>query len=478
MENKDQKALTPRSVDQSEWYTQVVQRAKLADYSPVKGCMVIRPYGYAIWERIQMEMDKKIKEMGVDNAYFPLFIPYSFLEREADHVEGFAPEVAMVTHAGGEELEEKLVVRPTSETIMYEMFGKWVHSYRDLPLQINQWANVVRWEKRTQLFLRTTEFLWQEGHTAHATKEEAEQMVRDALDMYHTVARDLLAMYTIKGFKTEKEKFAGADYTTTIEAMMKDGKALQSGTSHLLGQNFAKSFDVKFLDQTGAEQYVWQTSWGLSTRVIGGLILMHGDDKGLILPPNIAPKQILIVPIFKAETEAEVRAYVAKLESQLSQLGIRFETDWSDNSPGWKFSEGEMRGIPLRLEVGPKDVANEAVMSVSRVDGSKTVIKFTDLATQLPAKLAAIQSAIYKSAQEFTENNTFSAQSEEEFTRLTAETTGFISAFFCGDKQLEKQIQEKTKFTTRCIPFATIEQEGKCIFTGKAGKLTLFARAY
>jgi prolyl-tRNA synthetase len=475
---KDQKALTPRSTDQAKWYQEVITRAKLADYSPVRGCMVIRPYGYAIWEKIQQVLGAEIKKSGAQNAYFPLFIPYSFLQKEAEHVEGFAPEVAVVTYAGGEELEEKLVIRPTSETIMYSMFKDWIQSYRDLPLKVNQWTNVVRWEKRTQPFLRTAEFLWQEGHTAHAAREEAFEEVMRALKMYHDFAKDTLAMYSIMGYKTEKEKFAGAEFTTTFECMMKDGKALQSGTSHMLGQNFAKSFDVKFLDQDGEEKYVWQTSWGLSTRIIGGLIMMHGDDKGLILPPNIAPTQILIVPIFKSENKEQVAEYVTKVENILNELNLSFETDWSENSPGFKFSEGEMRGIPLRLEIGPKDIENNYVMTVNRVTGEKSVIVFDKLGSDLPLLLNSIQNEIYNSSKKYVEENTHEAKTYEEFKKLTETTVGYIKVYFCGDKVIEKQIQEETKYTTRCIPLETYDEEGTCFITGKSGKLTLFARAY
>ncbi len=475
---KDQKALTPRSQNQSEWYTEVVTRAKLADYSPVRGSMVIMPYGYAIWEKVQSGLDKLIKAAGVKNAYFPLFIPLSFLQKEAEHVEGFAPEVAIVTHAGDKELEEKLVVRPTSETIIYAKFAEWIQSYRDLPLKINQWANIVRWEKRTIPFLRTSEFLWQEGHTAHATKEEADAEVLRALNMYHDFVEQDMAMYTIRGYKTEAEKFAGADYTTTIEALMRDGKALQSGTSHMLGQNFAKSFDVKFLDQTGAEQYVWQTSWGLSTRIIGGLILMHGDDKGLVLPPRIAPVQVIVVPIYKSDNRDVVMDFVNQIASKLTEGGFSFEVDDSDNSPGFKFADAEMRGIPVRLEVGPKDVAANSVLAVKRVDGTKQPIPAAELSSVLSELMVEIQSQMLVNAKNFTDENTHEATSYEEFKQLTETQTGFIKAFFCGDKAIEKQIQEETKYTSRCIPLETFEQEGKCFMTGKPGKLTLFAKAY
>ncbi|MBL8015050.1 MAG: proline--tRNA ligase [Candidatus Doudnabacteria bacterium] len=478
---QDQKSLTPRSTSQSDWYTEVITRAKLADYSPVRGCMVIRPYGYAIWERIQAEMDKRIKALGVQNAYFPVFIPYSFLQREADHVEGFAPEVALVTHVGDKELEEKLVVRPTSETIIYEMFKDWIQSYRDLPLKVNQWCNIVRWEKRTTPFLRTTEFLWQEGHTAHATREEADEMVKAGLDMYAAFAEEFLAIYSIKGRKTEAEKFAGAEYTTTFECMMKDKKALQSGTSHLLGQGFAKAFDVQYLGEDGDKHYAWTTSWGLSTRIIGAIILMHGDDKGLVLPPMIAPTQALIVPIFKAENKDAVAEYISKVEASLKQQGIRYEVDWSENSPGWKFSEGEMRGIPLRIEVGSKDMDAGVVTVVKRTDSQKQQVQLSDLESTLPNLLETIQTEIYESAKKFTNENIIEVSTYEEFKELvnkTDEAVGFVKTYFCGDKDVEAQIKEETKYTSRCVPLETYDQEGKCFITGKPGKLTIFGKAY
>jgi len=477
-QKKDQKALTTRSENQSEWYTEVVMRAKMADYSPVRGSMVIMPYGYAIWEKIQEVLGKMIKDAGVKNAYFPLLIPLSFLQKEAEHIEGFAPEVAIVTHAGDKELEEKLVIRPTSETIIYSKFADWIQSYRDLPLKINQWCNVVRWEKRTTPFLRTSEFLWQEGHTAHATKQEAEEEVMQILNIYGDFIEEHLAMYGVKGYKTESEKFAGADYTTTIEALMRDGKALQSGTSHLLSQSFVKSFDVKFLDKDGKEQYVWTTSWAVSTRIIGGLIMMHGDDKGLVLPPKIAPVQAIIVPIYKSENQAEVMEFVAKVEKQLAIAGVRFETDNTDNSPGYKFADAELRGIPVRLEVGPKDAADNSVMAVKRVDGTKSAIKVDTLVDELPALLETIQAQMLARAKQFTQDNTNSVSSYDDFKQVAESKIGFIEAYFCGDTALEKQIQEETKYTSRCVPLETFAKEGKCFMTGAPGKLTLFAKAY
>lgn len=487
MAKEDQKALTKRSDDQSVWYTEVVQRAGLADYSPVRGCMVIKPYGYELWENIQTQMNKMIKAAGVKNAYFPIFIPYSFLQKEADHVEGFAPEVAIVTHAGGAELEEKLVVRPTSETMIYHMFSEWIQSYRDLPLKINQWANVVRWEKRTTPFLRTTEFLWQEGHTAHADKESADTEVIRALEMYYDFVTEYLAMHVIKGYKTEAEKFAGAEYTTTIEAMMGDKKALQSGTSHLLGQSFSDSFGIMYLAQDGVQKSVRTTSWGFSTRIIGGVILMHGDDKGLVMPPKIAPVQAIIVPIVRDETKDAVNSFVAQVEALLrdssemsnhSAAEIRFETDNSENSPGFKFAESEMRGIPVRIEIGGKDVEAGVVTMVNRVNGNKEQVALNNVRSRLTELLGEIQTEILSRSRAFTEANSITVSSEAEFKQAIENEAGFIYAFFNGDKELEKKIKEETKYGTRCIPFETFEQEGKCIWTGETGKLTIFAKAY
>lgn len=474
----DQKKLTPRSQDQSAWYTEVVQRANMADYSPVRGCMIIKPYGYAIWENIQKDLDRRIKLAGVKNAYFPLFIPYSFLQREADHIEGFAPEVAVVTHAGGEELEEKLVVRPTSETIMYHTFKDWIESYRDLPLLINQWANVVRWEKRTTPFLRTAEFLWQEGHTAHADRDGAVAEVMRALKMYEDFASEMLAIYSTPGYKTEKEKFAGADFTTTIEALMADGKALQSGTSHLLGQNFAKSFDIKYQNAQGELEHVWQTSWGLSTRIVGALILTHGDDYGLVIPPNIAPIKVIVVPIFKTENEVAIKAYTSDIEDKLKALGIDYEIDWRDYSPGFKFSDAEMRGIPIRLEIGGKDMDANQVTMVTRHDLNKTQVGVDSLMEVIPETLKLIQAQMYQKSMKFTQENIVDVTTKAEFLEAAKRDFGFIRAYFCGDQKMEKELQEETKFTTRCIPFTTSTHIGQCFISGQEGKLTLFARAY
>lgn len=469
--------LTKRSVNQAKWYTDVVLGAKLADYSPVRGCIVFRPYGYAIWEKIQQVLGAEIKASGAQSVYFPLLIPYSFIAQEQKHLEGFAPEMAIVTHTGKKELEEKLVIRPTSETIINKKFTDWVQSYRDLPLKVNQWCNIVRWEKRTVPFLRTLEFLWQEGHTIHATRQEAETEVYRALDMYYQFATNTLAMHVTKGLKTEKEKFAGAEYTTTIEGLMADGKALQCGTSHMLGQNFAKAFDTKFVDENNTEQYVWQTSWGLSTRVIGGIILMHGDDNGLILPPNIAPIQIQIVPIFKGD-KSEVAAFVNSVETALKSTNITYETDWSDNSPGWKFADGELRGIPIRLEIGPKEAEEQTVTAVARNTHAKTTIALSEIETKVPALLSQIQTNLLAASKDFTEKNTHIAENYDDFLELTKNSIGYIKAFFDGNADTERKIQEETKYTTRCIPLDTEKETGKCFISGKEGRVTLFAKAY
>lgn len=488
------KSLTPMSKDSAQWYIEVVKRADLADYSPVKGCMIIKPYGYAIWEMIQKDLDKRIKDAGVQNAYFPLFIPKSFLSREAEHVKGFAKECAIVTHYRLREtvdgkgvevdpeskLEEELIVRPTSETIMYDTFSKWIESWRDLPLKINQWANIVRWEMRTRPFLRTLEFLWQEGHTAHATREEAEAEVNRALKMYRNFAKDTLAIPLIMGKKTKGESFPGADYTTTIEALLRDGKALQCGTSHLLGQNFAKSFNIKFVDKDNKEQYVWQTSWGMTTRMIGALILMHGDDIGLVLPPNVAPIQIVIVPIFRSDEEKIlVQQFVEKVSLLLGN-DFRIEIDWRDESPGWKFSEWEMKGVPLRFEIGPRDVSNNSVFAADRRSGKKMAIVVDDnLADSVKSLLTQIQNEIYDSANEYVNSHLKQIESYDEFISVAKDHEGLISTYFCGDKEEEDLIKYETKFGTRCMPFEHVGKFGKCLKCGKEDSpLTYFGKAY
>lgn len=476
--------LTPKSESMSKWYTQVIQQAKLADYSPIKGCMVFRPNGYGLWEHIQSSYQPMLDAMRVRNAYFPLFIPMSFLEKEADHVEGFAPELAVVTHAGGEELTEKLVVRPTSETIMYHMYSKWIQSHRDLPLKINQWNNVVRWEKRTNFFLRTTEFLWQEAHSAHATQEEAVATMYDALESYRKLAEDFLAIPVITGRKSESEKFAGADITTTIEALMPDGKALQSGTSHHLGQNFSKktAFDISFQDSSDTTQYAWQNSWGLSTRIIGALIMTHGDDEGLVLPPKIAPTQVLVVNATKDE---ETHVAVATLTEQLRQAGIRTEANNDETtSLGWKLNDAELEGIPLVVVVGTRELASGTVTVSVRYSHEKKSLEISNLSQTITELLENIQTDLFKAAQEKQAALTFETSTYDDFKKIMTESRGFIRAFWCEDADCEAKIKEETKATTRCLPFtsqdgAVEEEQGTCVHCGKpALHKWLFAQAY
>lgn len=477
-------AITPRSENFSDWYNEVIRRAKLVDLGPVKGTMVIRPYGYAIWEHIKEGLDRRFKETGHVNAYFPMFIPYSFLQKEAEHVEGFSPELALVTHAGGKELEEPLVVRPTSETIINHMYSKWIQSYRDLPLLINQWANVVRWELRTRPFLRTTEFLWQEGHTAHATQEEAQEETLRMLEVYTDFATNDAAIPVVPGRKSNIEKFAGAVSSYTIEAMMGDGKALQSGTSHNLGQNFSKAFDTKFLTPEGDHEYVWQTSWGVSTRMVGGVIMTHGDDKGLILPPKLAPHQAVIVPIWRKDEErSAVMEMVEKVEKMLKGAGVRVMADTSDQeNPGWKFNEHEMRGVPLRIEIGPKDVAKNAVVFARRDRPGKEGKEFgipVDTAHTVAAEwLDDIQQSLLQKATTFRDENTVEVETMEAFEEAIA-ANKWVRAWWSGTDDQEREIKEKTKATVRCIP---IDQPGgaeKCFYTGEtASEVAVFAKAY
>ncbi len=465
----------------SMWYNQLVRKAELADYSPVRGCMIIRPYGYAIWENMQRLLDARFKETDVVNAYFPLLIPRSFLEREAEHIEGFAPEVAWVTRGGGEELEEPLAIRPTSETIIGHTYAKWVQSYRDLPILINQWNNVMRWEKRTMLFLRTSEFLWQEGHTAHRTLDEAEERTRTMLEVYRAFAEEDAAIPVVVGRKSENEKFAGALRTYSIEALMGDGKALQAGTSHNLGNNFAKSLDIQFLDADGQRKYCATTSWGLSTRMIGGLIMVHGDKSGLIMPPRLAPYQAVIVPIWRKDAEkAAVGALVERVEKLLKGK-VRFKVDRSENTPGWKFNEWEMRGVPVRIEIGPRDAQNNSVVLVRRDNRAKEVVPVDALETRLPELLDEIQKALYQRALAFREQNTHYAESYEEFKRIIAEERGFVRVKWAEDSAAELAIKEETKATLRVIPFDQPEGgvQGNCIYTGKPATCeAIFARAY
>jgi len=476
--------LTPKSEDMSKWYVQAIQQAKLADYSPVKGCMVMRPAGYGIWEQLQKNLDALLKELGVENAYFPLFIPMSFLEREAHHVEGFSPELAVVTYAGGEELTEKLAVRPTSETIMYDMYSKWIQSHRDLPLKLNQWNNVVRWEKRTYFFLRTTEFLWQEAHTAHATHDEEWQMVLDGLEAYRQVVEEVLAVPVIKRRKSESEKFAGAAVTTTIEAMMPDGKALQAGTSHDLGQNFSKkeAFNIAFQTAEGTTDYVWQTSFGLSTRAIGAIIMTHGDDDGIVLPPLVAPTQIMVV---SAGTNEAVLAKCRSLAEELKQAGFRVKSliD-TDHSLGRKLNEAEIQGIPLSLVLGERELEADQVTANIRYSHEKETLSFDNLPEQLTTLLATIQTGMFDKALAQQRELTTEVTSYDEFKQIMASKRGFLKAFWCEDTTCEAEIKEETKASTRCLPFTdneghVREETGDCIKCGKpATHRWLFAQSY
>ena len=485
----DQK-LPTRAEDFSEWYNQLVLKAELADYAPVRGCMIVRPYGWALWENIQQALDKRFKATGHVNAAFPLLIPRSFIDKEKSHVEGFSPELAVVTIGGGEKLEEPLVIRPTSETIIGHAYAKWIQSYRDLPVLINQWNSVVRWEMRTKLFLRTTEFYWQEGHTAHATLEEAEAETRQMLDVYTDFAVNEAAIPVIPGRKSASERFAGADQTYSIEAMMGDGKALQSGTSHNLGQNFAKAFQIRYLDPQGVLQHCWTTSWGLSTRFIGAIIMVHGDDQGLILPPRLAPTQVVIVPIYKTDEEkVQVIAAARKIRDALISADIRVRTDEREgSSPGFKFNDWEMRGVPLRIEIGPKDIAKGSVVLARRDKPGKEGKSFVQqegLPAAVAAMLAEIQKALLERARAFRDSRTKDARTYDELK--AAVETGFASSFWCGSAECEAKIKEETKATMRCIPLAReggtgVEQspaQGVCVLCGRpATERSIFARAY
>lgn len=476
-------SITPRSEDYSEWYQDVIEAADLAEHGPVRGTMIIKPYGYALWEATQKYLDAKFKESGVENAYFPLFIPESFLKKEESHVEGFSPEVAVVTHAGGKALEEPIVVRPTSETIMYDAFSRWIHSYRELPLLINQWANVVRWEMRPRLFMRTTEFLWQEGHTAHATNEQADERALMMLGVYEDFAKDVMAIPVIPGRKSESEKFAGADHTYTVEAMMQDGKALQFATSHNLGQNFAKAFEVKFTDESNNSQYVWQTSWGLSTRTIGGLIMTHSDDKGLVLPPRIAPIQVVIIPIWKDEETKNtvIQSAEALCGELLSFGGMKVVVDSRDGRPGEKHYRWEKKGVPLRIEIGPRDIEAGTIVLVRRDTGEKLTLKRNDLA-EVEKTLKDIQDYLYTTALNRQKEKTKRVDNWEDFKK-EIEAGNFVLAHWCGDEAVEKEIKDETKATIRCIPFEqSLEdaiEKGVCVKTGRpsVGRV-IFARAY
>ncbi len=487
------KKITSRETDYSQWYLDVVKESNLAEHSPVRGCMIIKPNGFALWENMQRALDDMFKETGHQNAYFPLFIPKSFLSKEAKHVEGFAKECAVVTHSrlmateNGVEvdpqskLEEELIVRPTSETIIWDTYRNWIQSYRDLPILVNQWANVVRWEMRTRLFLRTMEFLWQEGHTAHATKEEALEETLQMLEVYRTFAEDFMAMPVITGTKTESERFAGADDTYSIEALMQDGKALQAGTSHFLGQNFAKAFDVTFQDKDGELKHVWATSWGASTRLIGGLIMTHSDDNGLVLPPKLAPTQVVIVPIFKTDEERSlVLEYSESIKKELKDRNIRTKLDNRDQfKPGWKFAQNEVEGTPIRIAVGPRDVANNKVEIARRDLLSKELISRESLGEVVASLLNEIQSNLFERAKKFRDENTHFVDTYDDFKRVLNERGGFIYAHWDGTAETEAKIQEETKATIRCIPLKEDHEQGKCMVTGKPSeRRVLFARAY
>jgi prolyl-tRNA synthetase len=474
--------LPTRAQDFSEWYNQLVLKAELADYAPVRGCMIVRPYGWALWENMQQALDRRFKATGHQNVAFPLLIPRSFIEKERHHVEGFSPELAVVTIGGGEELAEPLVIRPTSETIIGHMWSKWIQSYRDLPVLMNQWNSVVRWELRTKLFLRTLEFFWQEGHTAHATREEAEAETRQMLDIYADFAVKDAAIPVIPGRKSDAEKFAGADVTYSIEAMMQDGKALQSGTSHFLGQNFAQAFEVRYLDQNGQLQYCWTTSWGLSTRVVGAIIMVHGDDQGLVLPPKLAPYQVVLVPIFKNDEEkAAVMDTARRVKAELVGANVRVTLDEREGpSPGWKFNDWEMRGVPLRLELGPKDVAKQAAVLARRDRPGregKTSAPLAGIADTVNRLLADIQQSLYDKALAFRRANTRDAKTYDDLKQ--AVETGFAFSPWCGSAECEAKIKEETRATMRCIPLEQSGGPGKCVCCGKAAQeRAIFARAY
>ena len=486
------KGLPNRDTDFSAWYNQVVKRADLADHGPVKGTMVIKPYGFQLWDNIKESFDKMIKATGHVNAYFPIFIPKSFLAKEAQHVEGFAKECAIVTHTRlkaddekgiivdpDSKLEEEIIVRPTSETVIWSMYKKWIQSYRDLPILINQWANVVRWEMRTRLFLRTSEFLWQEGHTAHATPEEAQKETLDILELYRQLAEDYLAIPVLTGLKTESEKFAGADKTYCIEAMMGDKRALQAGTSHNLGQNFAKAFDVTFQTKENKEELVWATSWGVSTRLVGAVILTHGDEKGLRLPPKIAPIQVVIIPISRnEEQEKMVRDYLAPIVELLESAGVRVHQDWTDNSPGFKFNEWEMKGVPLRLEVGPRDVENGNMVVARRDTGDKSFLSKDEAVAQIPDLLDEIQKGLFQQALIFQQENTHKVSTYDELKKVIKEG-GFVRCGWDGTDETEAKVKEDIKATIRCIPMSENPEGLTCVYSGKPAKHeVIYAKAY
>ena len=488
------KNLTSRAEDYSKWYNELVVKADLAENSGVRGCMVIKPYGYAIWEKMQAELDRMFKLTGHENAYFPLFIPKSYFSKEASHVDGFAKECAVVTHYrlkndedGGiivdpeAKLEEELIVRPTSETIIWDTYRKWIQSYRDLPIKINQWANVVRWEMRTRLFLRTAEFLWQEGHTAHATEQEAIEEANLMMRVYAEFAERFMAMPVIRGTKTESERFAGALETYCIEALMQDGKALQAGTSHFLGQNFAKAFDVKFASKEGNQEHVWATSWGVSTRLMGALVMTHSDDNGLVLPPKLAPIQVVIVPIYRGEEQLDAISQVAKeLKRELQLLGVSVKYDDRDtHKPGWKFNEYELKGVPLRIAIGPRDLEKRTVELARRDTLSKEVVSKDAIVDRVQALLVEMQTALFDKALKFRDSHITEVETYDEFKDILENKTGFVSAFWDGTSETEEQIKNETKATIRCIPLDNKEESGTCVYSGKpASRRVLFAKAY
>ncbi|HPF02873.1 MAG TPA: proline--tRNA ligase [Bacteroidales bacterium] len=489
------KFLTNRDENYAQWYNDLVIKTEMAENSAVRGCMVIRPYGWSVWEKMQAQLDKMFKATGHSNAYFPLFIPKSFFSREAKHVEGFAKECAIVTHyrlkndpSGGgvvidptARLEEELIIRPTSETIIWNSYRNWIQSYRDLPILINQWANVVRWEMRTRLFLRTAEFLWQEGHTAHATRKEAEEETVKMINVYADFAENYMALPVIKGYKTESERFAGALDTYAIEALMQDGKALQAGTSHFLGQNFAKAFDVQFTDRNGKLDYVWATSWGVSTRLIGALIMAHADNHGLVFPPRLAPLQVVIIPIYRDNQQHEIISQTAlRVRDELETAGISVKYDDRDtNKPGWKFADYELKGVPVRIAIGPRDIENGTLEIARRDTLQKEVVPNNGVAEHISSLLENIQKNIYNKALEFRTKNTFYVDTWKEFVSVLDNTGGFILAHWDGTPETEEKIKEETKATIRCIPFDSPDEEGRCVYSGKPSKRrVLFARSY
>ena len=463
-EKQVSKEITPQSEDFSRWYIDVIRKADLMDYSPVRGCIVFKPDGYEIWELIQRELDRKFKETGHRNAYFPIFIPESFFLKEKEHVEGFNPELPWVTEAGGEKLEERLAIRPTSETMIGYMYSKWIQSYRDLPVLINQWANVVRWEKRTLPFLRTSEFLWQEGHTAHENEEDARRETMRMLEIYREFVENFLAIPVIVGQKTPSEKFAGAVDTYSIEAMMKDGKAVQAGTSHYMGTNFAEAFDIKFLDRENQLRYAHTTSWGVTTRLIGMLIMVHGDDKGLALPPKVAPTQVIIIPVGPPKMREQVMPVVDDVYNRLKQAGVRVRVDDDPNqSPGWKFNEYEMRGVPLRIEIGPRDVEKGQAVLAARIGGEKKSAELARIVDEVESALADIQQRMFEQAKAMLEQNLFAVDTLDELKQITETRRGFAIAGWCGSQSCEHQVKEETGYTSRNIPFEVKEHKAKCL---------------